>query len=160
VKASISDREQLQGLDPVEIASYLQAKGWQRDESGYERAAVWTIEVNSGKSYEVLIPTDASVRDFPLRVAELLRTLADVEQRSQLDIMRDILYARSDVIRLRRSEEVNTVGGIPLVEGEKLIGEAVTLMTAAACAAISPRKVMSARQAAQTHEYVQHVKMG
>jgi hypothetical protein len=43
VKASISDREQLQGLDPVEIASYLQAKGWQRYESGYERAALWTI---------------------------------------------------------------------------------------------------------------------
>lgn len=36
------------------------------------------------------------------------------------------------MIRLRRAEAGNTVGGMPLIAGEKLIGEGVSLMTAAA----------------------------
>jgi hypothetical protein len=160
VRASVSDREQLQSLDPVEVASYLQSKGWQRTDSGYERAECWSFETNAGESLDVLVPTDATVGDFSLRMSELLQALEQVEQRSQMDILADIHYARSDVIRLRRAEAGNAVGGIPLVDGEKLIGEAVTLMTAAACAAIYPGRVMSAKQAAQASEYLQHVKMG
>jgi hypothetical protein len=160
VRASVSDREQLQSLDPVEIASYLQAKGWQRTDSGYELAACWSFETNAGASLDVLVPTDATVGDFALRMSELLQALERVEQRSQMEILSDIQYARSDVVRLRRAEEGNAVGGIPLVDGEKFIGEAVTLMTAAACAAIYPGRVMSAKQAAQASEYLQHVKMG
>lgn len=160
MRASVSDREQLQSLDPVEIASYLQAKGWQQTESGYERAACWSFETNAGESLDVLVPTDATVGDFALRMSELLQALEQVEQRSQMEILSDIQYARSDVVRLRRAEEGNAVGGIPLVDGEKLIGEAVTLMTAAACAAIYPGRVMSAKQASQASEYLQHVKMG
>jgi hypothetical protein len=160
VRASVSDREQLQSLDLVEIASYLQAKGWQRTDSGYERAVCWSFETKAGEVLDVLVPTDATVGDFVLRMSELLQALEQVEQRSQMEILSDIQYARSDVVRLRQAEEENAVGGIPLVDGEKLIGEAVTLMTAAACAAIYPGRVMSAKQASQASEYLQHVKMG
>lgn len=73
MRASVSDREQLQRLDPLEVASYWQAKGGQRTDSGYERAECWSFETDAGASRDVPVPTDATVGDFALRISELLR---------------------------------------------------------------------------------------
>jgi hypothetical protein len=104
VRASVSDREQLQSLDPVEVASYLQAKGWQRTDSGYERATCWSFETNAGASLDLLVPTDATVGDFTLRMSELLQALEQVRRSVNSDIVCESL------VRLRRAEAGNAEG--------------------------------------------------
>jgi hypothetical protein len=160
MKASIYDREQLQSLTPTAIAAYLQAKGWHREPSGYEQAELWTLKINRDEPAEALVPTNGNVRDFALRVSELLSTLEYLEQRSQLEIVRDILYAEADVIRLRRLTEAGDAGVIPLVDGVKLVENAIAVMTAAACSAVSPRKVVPSQRPAEAQDYLQHVKLG
>lgn len=157
---SIIDRHQLQSLDPSDVTAYLRSKGWHEESSGYERATLWTLETDTGKLEEILVPNDTSLRDFAIRMAEAFWTLEQVEQRPNLDVLRDIIYASSDVIRLRRLTEADTPGAIPLIDGVTIVEEALALITAAACSAVLPRKVVPSRRPVEVQDYLRRVKLG
>ena len=48
-------------------------------------------------TYEVIAPSSREARDFRPRVAELLRTLAIAEDRSELDVFRDLTRVQFDI---------------------------------------------------------------
>jgi hypothetical protein len=73
------------GLRIVDIASYLNATGWQRTAETWRGAAIWS----SGQT-EVLVPPTDDMGDADLRIRELLGELATVEARDPGDIARDI----------------------------------------------------------------------
>ncbi len=62
--------------------------------------AVW-----AGDDDEVLVPLRSDLRDYALRMGDLLRTLAKVEDRSQLSIVADLLVTGADVIRVAIAED-------------------------------------------------------
>jgi len=158
--ASRIDREQLQYLIPDDIAVYLQSKGWQQEPSGYDRASLWIYGAESGKSADLLLPTDTHLRDFVLRMSEVVGTLGQVEDRSSIEVLRDLSYLNSDVIRVRRTIEADVAGAIPFIDGVKLVEEGLSLVTASAYAAVSPKKVVPSRRPVQVKDYLQHVRMG
>lgn len=98
-------------LRPDDVLRYLAATGWHRRRD-YGRGEIWALSPGShgatrGHPYEVLVPLDQRLRDYPLRMSDLLDTLAAAEQRDpdsvlgDLDLRwADVLYARLDTFSL------------------------------------------------------------
>jgi hypothetical protein len=97
-------------LRPDDVLRYLAATGWHRSRD-YGRGEIWALSPRPhavrGHPYEVLVPLDQRLRDYPLRMSDLLDTLAAAEQRDpdsvlgDLDLRwADVLYARVDTFSL------------------------------------------------------------
>ena len=78
MKARITDRKVFESLRPLDVVAYLRSEGWAL--AGYyaESATVWKRQAQ-----QVLLPQDSSFADYPRRLAEILDTLAEVENRSK-----------------------------------------------------------------------------
>lgn len=157
MKASIRDLETLRAIQPLDVVAYLRAHRWQKAES-LEKAAYWVKE-DEASSYELLLPLDASLRDFPSRMAELLRTLEQAERRSQLEIVEDLSLSSADVVRPRLPGASHT-GEISLEQGRVVYDQARNLMLAAACAAVEKRPLYAKRKPDQAMNFLKHAKFG
>ena len=157
MKATIRDLETLRTIRPLEVVSYLRAHRWHQAEK-LERGAFWVKE-ESGTSFEILLPFDATLRDFPNRIAEVLSTLEQAEKRSQLEIVEDLVTTSADVVR-PRLPGANHVGEISLEQGRIVYDEARNLMLAAACAAVEKRSLYAKRKPEQAMSFLDHAKFG
>ena len=62
----------LGSLRPLDIVSYLRARGWNQQGEGNSIVTFWTRRIG-GEEFELLLPMDRSLRDFP----ELLSNVVD-----------------------------------------------------------------------------------
>jgi len=158
VKATLRDPETLRSLPPLAIRRYLEVTGWHRNGSAAQASPCWTLR--KGKSeYEVLVPTDPEFRDYPLRVAELLRTLETVEARPVLEIWHDLTLAGYDVVRVRVQPAGREAGSIPLEQGIAVVQATRDLLLAAASAAVEPRLAFPTRKPGKATEFMQRVRL-
>lgn len=90
---TVRDPNILSNLDPKAITLYLQARGWLLESHVPEKESVW-INSASGQEYDkydITLPLNPQTRSYALRMAEILETLEKVEERSQLDILSDLI---------------------------------------------------------------------
>jgi hypothetical protein len=73
-------------------------------------------EIWSVNGLEVRVPANAELRDYPLRIAEVLRALVEMEARPREEILRDLRDPRVDVVNVRLLADVSG-GTTPLREG-------------------------------------------
>jgi hypothetical protein len=112
VTASASGTGRAARLRPDDVLRYLAATGWHRSRD-YGRGEIWALQAApgshgaNGHPYEVLVPLDQRLRDYPLRMSDLLETLAVAEQRDRDSVLgdldmrwADVLYARLDTMSL------------------------------------------------------------
>jgi hypothetical protein len=159
MRAAIKDAELLANVNPLDVAAYLRADGWRILETKPQRAAIWGKKVGSD-AVEVLLPLDRSLRDFAIRMGDVLATLESTEERSQLQIFGDLQTASADVIRLRVSDDDAADGTLPIEEGVALVSKARDLMVAAACAAVKPRARYHSRRFDKANDYVDGLRLG
>ncbi len=157
MKATIRDLETLRTIRPLEMVSYLRAHQWHQAEK-LDRGAFWVKE-DSGESFEILLPLDAALRDFPYRIAEALATLEEVEKRSQLEIVEDLVMTNADLVR-PRLPGVNHVSDLTLEQGRIVYEQARNLMLAAACAAVEKRPLFAKRKPEQAMRFLEHARFG
>lgn len=158
MRAAIHDVDTLKGLKPLEVAQYLRAKGWRQEGDLGSKATLWVA--NTDATDEIVLPMRRDFGDFDLRMAELLRVLEKVEARSQLDILRDLQAASSDLIRIRAPAGNAADGTIPIEAAVAFVERARDLMLAAACAALDKRSYFATRKPAQATDYLDQVRMG
>ncbi len=156
MKAQIQDADILRLLRPLNVTSYLRTNGWTLAEFQEDRYSVWTRE----DDLEVLLPLRSDFRDFARRMAELLQTLALVEDRSQLDILSDLLLTGTDMIRLRLHDEDLSDGSMAIEDFARTVQKTRDLMMAAALAAIDSRPVWHKRKPDQAVNYLRSVRIG
>lgn len=157
MKAVISDLDVLRSLKPLELAQYLRSKGWHQESDLGAKATLW---VHVGDADEIILPRHRGFADFDLRMAEMLKTLAKNEERSQLDILRDLQAASVDLIRLRASARDAADGSLAIDDAVTLVESSRDLMLAAACAAIDKRPYFATRKAQQANDYLDKVRIG
>ena len=63
-----------------------------------------------------MVQFSGSTVDFILRIADAVKTLAAVEQRSELEILADLQETNADVIRIRLKQADAANGTVPLLE--------------------------------------------
>lgn len=160
MRATIRDIGVLMAIRPLEVASYLRSRGWVEASSVALTSSTWEMQAISGPGYEILLPLNRHLADYSYRVNDVLTTLEAVEDRSQLEILSDLMSTSSDVIRVRSLRPEAADGSIPIDDGVGLVEHARDMMVAAACAALEPRPAYSGRRAKEVTEYVSKARMG
>lgn len=153
MKGSIQDAKILNGLRPLDLIAYLRSNQWQEAQK-LENGAFWVKG-----DQEILLPLDATLKDFPNRMADALGVLEEVEKRSQFEIFEDLVITNADVIRPRLIG-VNGDGSISLEQGTAIHQEARNLMLAAACSTIEKRSLFAKRKPEQAMNYLNHARFG
>lgn len=159
MKVEIRDVDAVRALRPLEVAAYLRSRGWVKEATHTGRSAIWTLTV-AGEEYEGLLPLDQAMRDFPLRMGDLLRVLARAEGRSEAEIFNDLLTATADVLRIRIQDPELRDGTMPVDAHARMAQEARDLVLAAACAVVEHRAVWYTRKPAQAMEHLRRVRIG
>ncbi len=135
MRGRILDAGSVLALRPSAISAYLRTRGWTLVEST-DQGTTW---MSSDADVDVLLPPDRALRDFARRVSELLVTLGRVEERSELDVYRDLTMATADAIRIQVTGKGSEEGTIALDDGVSVIQHARNLLLAAACSTVEPR---------------------
>jgi hypothetical protein len=159
MKTTIRDAEAIRAIRPVDAALYLRSKGWVKQEATIEKASLWHYGT-SDDELEVLLPMDTELRDYALRMGDLVAVLAAVEERSQLELYNDLLTVTSDVLRIRIADPELADGSMPIEEHAKIAQKTRDLVLAAACATTDRRPVWHTRKPVQAMEHVRRVRIG
>lgn len=154
------DTETVGALSPNHVGGYLHARGWVDRGAFGPNGRLYRREGGSD-AQEIVLPTRRSVVDFTRRMAELVQTLAEVEQRDTASVVFDLACTSFDIVRIR-SKDADQYGSIRFDEGLQLHEEARNLVLAAARAAASdqPRKAWKGRRPESVTEYLQRVRLG
>lgn len=160
MKANVTDVAALTALRPLDVIAYLRASGWTPLESDPGAPfSEWSKDGTRGY-VEVQVPRHPTWRDYARRVQEVLSTLADDEQRSQLQLIGEIANVTRDVIRFRSVVGGRTDGTIPLEDGARITVASRNLMLAAACAAVEPRRAYHTRKPPVATAFLGELSMG
>lgn len=159
VKATIHDSARQHAVRTHDIVAYLRARRWREREYHEGQYAVWERKID-GEAVEILLPLNNAYRDYDTRIAEVLRTLEAVEQRSQLDILFDLRTVTHDVTRISADGEALIDGTISLQGGAQFVACVQRLVLAAASGAVQPRSVYGASFPEAAAAFVQQVRIG
>jgi hypothetical protein len=162
MKVEILDDEVFDGLNPSDIEKYLAHTNWREFKHAQSGISVWDFADDSGKKYRVWLPVDRNLGDFAIGVGRLIKTLATVEDRSQLQLLEDLeTVANGDIVRVSSEDRLNkTSSSLLLHEGMLLIKQAQDLTSAAACAAVEKREVFPHRRPNVVIDYLKKVRIG
>ena len=90
IKVEIIDEDALMAPSPERSLAYLMDHGWECLTKDGEKPAVWGNS-SHGEAYEVIHPSSKHYLDYPRRMADLVRTLSIVEDRSELAVWHDLV---------------------------------------------------------------------
>ena len=158
MKVQIRDREALSSLLLSSLRAYLKSHGWSDDGPWGGGRATMYLKEHEGCTRDILVPVQEAIGDYAESMAEIVAILAEVEERSQLDVFYDLSAAGADVIRMRA---VNGAAGksLSLPQSAGLFPEAYRLLVAAARATEKPRAVYRGRPSADVAKYLDEVRL-
>ncbi len=139
MRVHLADRDALRNVRTRSLRLYLASRSWQRQERAHT-IPVWTFG-EAPNQFEVLPPSTDKVPDFDSRVAEILNVLSVVEDRSEVEILRDILQVSFDV-QYYRIDHDGPEGTAPLSEASAALRAAHTLLLAAATSVELPGRLV------------------
>ncbi|NJM59623.1 MAG: hypothetical protein HC849_04550 [Oscillatoriales cyanobacterium RU_3_3] len=90
MKLIVRDKEIFQNIDPNVLATHLEATGWQKVALVYENTWIWRKKNDEGELLEIKQPVRQEF-DAPHLIYEAIKELEVVENRSQLDIVGELL---------------------------------------------------------------------
>ena len=97
----IRDREALSSLSLLSLRSYLNSRGWIDDGPWGGGRAVRYVKEHAGQTWDILVPVRDTAVGYAEGMAQAVKVLSEVEERSQLDVFYDLKATGADVIRVR-----------------------------------------------------------
>jgi hypothetical protein len=160
IDAQVTDRRALAARSPNELAMYLRSQGWETRER--DPLSVQWVRVVDGEEFEAIQPIDSELRDYGIRVLDVLRVLAIVEERSELDVLRDISNVSMDVHSIRAFPADSPPGMIGLEDGVQAHESLRNLILAAAYSVSTeqPKAVQPARKPTEVLRLLRDVRVG
>lgn len=156
----VSDSESLAHLSPFDVRGYLVANQWTEAGRYGETARVFQRIGQNGKKIELIFPTTTDIDDYADRMKEILGILARTEERSELQIYKDLTVSGSDIFRLR-AEDTHDDGSINIERANTLCREALSIVSAAALATNRPAKdYRGGKTPDRVEEYLNTVRVG
>jgi hypothetical protein len=159
VIVTIRDRGTLLKIRPARVAAYLHANQWTRVALEPNRYSLW-VNPSHGPM-EILLPLDVRFGDFAERIAELLDELQRAEQRSQIEILRDIEVSSCDVFRFRKEPHSGFVGAIQIEDGVRFVSYARDFLLYGASAEHKPGSLtVSGRRPEEVNRFMSQALLG
>lgn len=138
---------------------YLLSKGWYLSSEISGLANIWRLQESD--NYEILQPIIFELKDFDNRVNDLLNVLCDTENKSKIEIIKEIDNISNDIISLRVIHDDVANGEIPFSDGILLFNKAKELMLSAARSAIKPqREKYSGKNPEPVEHFFNSLKLG
>lgn len=119
MKVTVRDAEILKSIEIQQLKDYLKSHGWYEDHPFLDNATIWLKPEH--QDFEILLPTKQHLGDYSTRVQEALAILEEVENRSQIEILSDLITNASNITIQ------GVVIGIEAPNADKLSGE-ITLL--------------------------------
>jgi len=91
MNVTIRDIELLKNLEPDRISYYLESKGWKQAQKIGERAIIWRSGNLNPETPQIVLPLNCKLPDFPVSMNLMLETLEAIENRSQIEILADLI---------------------------------------------------------------------
>ena len=91
MNVTIRDIELLKNLEPDRISYYLESKGWKQAQKIGDRAIIWTSGNLNPETPQIVLPLNCKLPDFPVSMNLMLETLEAIENRSQIEILADLI---------------------------------------------------------------------
>ena len=155
---SAEDLRAAQELSPEAVRSYLASAGWSPREVS-TGVALWTL-TDGTDEFEVMLPTDRRLRDFGLRMFDLLSTVAVVEDRPVSMIISDLTNISSDTMTFRLLPD-GPPGTIPLFNGTDALQGVRELLMAATYASTLPRPLLvQGRRPTAVRDFARRIRLG
>ena len=121
MKVTVQDFEVFNSLDVNVIIAYLQRNGWHEHSRIYDnKGAIWVKKNDAGDVFDIGLPLTREFADYPARMGDIIKKLELTENRSQLEILSDL------VTSLDNTEIEGFVVKVDREEGEK-IGKVVMM---------------------------------
>ena len=117
MKVQIRDKDALESLTTANLRAYLETHGWVDVRHWGERVTIHSKE-QCGKLWEIAIPNREDCSDYAEFMAEAVTTLADAEDRSQLDVFYDLASAEADILAQANYERAGTIANVWCVRAE------------------------------------------
>ncbi|MGI5207885.1 hypothetical protein ACQEU6_40715 [Spirillospora sp. CA-108201] len=151
-------RRTLAAIPPDDVRTYLSHNGWEAyDRIGSSR--LWAVS-EGDQDFEVVIPQDADVRDYELRMINLLQVLTGAEGRPREQILRDLTNVNVDRNRVRTQPPAPT-GSISVADGAAAYEGVREMLIAGAYAVLSePAVRLPRRKLAQVEEFPRKARLG
>lgn len=157
MEVQIRDTAALRRISPPMLRAYLGAQGWVHEETWRGRIVVWSKTGDHGVK-DLLMPLREHSDAYAVRIAEAVALLAEMEERSQLDIYYDLLGAGADTIRLRALNGAGQTGW-DFNDSVTFLTHARDLMTSAARFAERPgQAVYRGRASGMVTDYVRAIR--
>ena len=119
MKVEISDRDALESLTAAGLRAYLEANGWSDAGHWGERPIVIYSKEHDARKWEVLVTLRDTASDYAESMAWAVTTLADAEERSQLDVFGELTNWSIDRAQPANHRGANKVPNIWRVGAEK-----------------------------------------
>ena len=97
MKAIVCDNDILKTLDPRQVAAYLQSKGWHERTRVPAQVSSWTRDTFAFDKLKIYLPLNQDFDDYPRRMYEVMEILEKAENRSQLDILSDLITVAKNI---------------------------------------------------------------
>ena len=161
MNVTIKDRNTYLSLKPSDTALYLRSRSWVEVEDVPGRASVWiSVENGNDQVYEILLPLNPQFKDYAIRMSELVQTLSIAEDRSQLEIVKDICSTSADLIRVRAKSRTLADGSIQIDDGAAFVNNSRDMLMAAACSSVKPKPLYQGRRPGLVDSYMENVRLG
>ena len=155
MQASITDVSALTALTPLQISAYLSARGAVVRGKYKNKASIWSYGDD-----QILLPLSKGIGGYAEAISNILTTIAEKEERSQLQIYKDVQISGFDVIRVRNDSEETKTGTLNLMGSVDFVAAARDMLLAAACSASSHKLRYASRKPQEALDYMETVKLG
>jgi len=143
-----------------QIKSYLVSAGWIEDGEIGSIATIWYRPSIESSEFEILLPEDASIKDYFDRIVDIFHVLSEFENRSEISIIEEISHLFSDLIRVRVVHEDVVNGTIPLEDGVLLIEKVCELISSATLSTLSRKKYFSGNRPQEAVDFIGKARLG
>ena len=152
----IRDRHALSSISIFSLRAYLNTRGWTDEGTWGDRPISIFVREHAGRTWEILIPHRDTIGGYAGNMLESLAVLANVEERSQLDVFYDLKAASADVIRVQSS---NGLANEPLSLGQSatLLSNTYRMLAASARAVERPQAAYRGKTSADVEDFLSKV---
>jgi len=162
MRVDILDEEVFNSVSPAALEKYLANSQWELVKLISGEVSIWSASSKDGHKHRVWLPLDQELSDYAASVGRLVRTIAEVEDKSQLQIVEDLeTIAIGDIVRYKSYDQLNrSSSSLPLSEGLSLVRQAQDITTAAACTTVEKRPIISNRRPKEVVNYLSDLRLG
>lgn len=97
MNVTVKDIDILQSIQPKQVATYLQKHGWYQQNYVEDKASIWVQENEAGERANIVLPLNREIPGFPVSMSVILETLEKAENRSQLDIISELITTAPNI---------------------------------------------------------------